>query len=165
MSNLSVKQTGKTRLHFFPVGIFILISFIKRTTELDIFSSSSLDTSINVVQMKDYPCLQDYPAKNQPSYLNITKRKVTRVVECFHEMWVSLLTPYTDTLHSLICTEEVGSNDGETRRVTERVNLVQARGRETPVPYSSLDTEPIISLSRQYVLKHGDMTGAMAPAS
>ena len=43
-------------LHFFPVGIFILISFIKRTTELDIFSSSSLDTSINVVEMKDYPC-------------------------------------------------------------------------------------------------------------
>ena len=80
-------------------------------------------------------------------------------------MWVPLLTLHTDTFHSLIYTEEAGSNDGETRRVTGRVNLVRARGRETPVPYSSLDTEPIISLSRQYVLKHGDMTGATGPAS
>ena len=88
---------------------------------------------------------------------------MTRVVEWFHEMWVSLLTLYTDTFHSLIYTEEAGSNDGETRRVTGRVNLVRAAGGEALVPYSSLDTEPIISLSRQYVLKHGDMTGATAP--
>ena len=67
-----------------------LTLFHKRTAELDIFPDPVWTLSLTWLKMKD-----------QPSNFNTTKRKVTRVVEWFHEMW-SHCSPYirTPSTHS-----------------------------------------------------------------